>query len=94
MLGVSNFDICSNPSNYTTMTDDALRSLVCFIEVIASVVRVEATGTVDIVKLKEIIKEKGKNSVFRGVDAMHLILWKVRMTVAAWTAQPTSFPAG
>ena len=33
----------------------------------------------DIYDLRELIKEKGKNRVFRDVDAIDLTLWKVRM---------------
>jgi hypothetical protein len=42
--------------------------------------------------LKDLIKEKGKNGVFRGVDAHDLTLWKVRMTMASDST--TNSPTG
>jgi hypothetical protein len=46
----------------------------------------------DIMELKDLIFEKGKHSVLKGVDAKDLILWKVRMAMASDST--TNFPAG
>jgi hypothetical protein len=42
---------------------------------------VVASSTTFIGKLKDLIKEKGKNGVLNSVDAKDLILWKVRMSL-------------
>ena len=47
----------------------------------SSAFRVTPKENEDIIDLRELIKEKGKNSVFSDVDAMDLTLWKVRMIV-------------
>jgi Crinkler effector protein N-terminal domain len=65
------------------MADDAVRTLVCLIEGDSTWFKVKPTGSMDIVDLRELIWEEGKNSVLRGVDAKDLTLWKVRMTMAS-----------
>jgi hypothetical protein len=63
------------------MADDAPRALLCLVQGESVLFRVEPNGSVDIIELKKLIKEKGKNSVFKNVDATNLTLWKVRMTL-------------
>jgi Crinkler effector protein N-terminal domain len=74
------------------MADDVHCALHCLIEGDSSLFRVKPTGSVDIMELKELIKEKGKNGVLNGVDAKDLTLWKVRMTMASDST--TDSPAG
>jgi hypothetical protein len=59
------------------MADDAVRSLICLIEGESSLFRVKPTGGMDIIDLKALIKEEGKNGVLGSVDAKDLVLWKV-----------------
>jgi Crinkler effector protein N-terminal domain len=67
------------------MGDDALCALLCLIEGESSLYmfRVEPTGSMDIMQLKELIKEKNKNGMLSSIDAKDLVLWKVRMTMAS-----------
>jgi hypothetical protein len=74
------------------MTDDAPRALTCLIEGETSLFRVKPTGSMDILELKDLIHEKGKNGVLSIVDAKDLVLWKVRMTMARDST--TNSPAG
>jgi hypothetical protein len=74
------------------MADDVLCALHCLIEGDSSLFRVRPTGSVDIMDLKDLIKEKRKNGVLSGVDASDLTLWKVRMTMASDST--TNSPAG
>jgi hypothetical protein len=50
----------------------------------------------DIIELKDLIKEKGINATehARGVLAKDLTLWKVRMTMASDSDSTTNSPAG
>jgi hypothetical protein len=74
------------------MANDASRSLLCLIEGESTVFKVKPAGSDDIIALKKLIKEKGKNGVFKSVDANILILWKVRITMA--NDGTTNSPAG
>jgi Crinkler effector protein N-terminal domain len=74
------------------MADDVLCALQCLIEGDSSLFKVKPTGSVDIMDLKDLIKEKCKNGVLSGVDASDLTLWKVRMTMASDST--TNSPAG
>jgi hypothetical protein len=65
------------------MADDASRSLICLIEGESTLFEVEPTGSTNIMKLKDLIKEKCKNGVLGNIDAKDLTLWKVRMTMAS-----------
>jgi len=75
----------------SSMADDAL-VLKCLIQGRSAMIIVETTGSMDIIDLKYLIREEGRNSVFRGVDAYELTLWKVRMTMAS--DNTANFPAG
>jgi hypothetical protein len=55
------------------MADDAPRALICLIQGESVLFRVEPKGSVDIIGLKELIKEKGKNGVLKNVDAVDLL---------------------
>ncbi|KAI0257398.1 hypothetical protein BJV78DRAFT_32546 [Lactifluus subvellereus] len=55
------------------MADDALRPLICLIEGDSSAFIVKPTGSMNIIELKKLIQEEGKNDVY----AKDLILWKV-----------------
>ncbi|KAI0250344.1 hypothetical protein BJV78DRAFT_1283292 [Lactifluus subvellereus] len=59
------------------MADDALRALICLIEGESSAFIVYPTGSMNIIQLKELVHEKGKNGVLSNVDAKDLTLWKV-----------------
>jgi Crinkler effector protein N-terminal domain len=74
------------------MADDATRALICLITGESSLFKVRPTGRDDIMDLKELIKEEGKNGVLNSVDAKDLVLWKVRMTLAS--DNTTNSPAG
>jgi hypothetical protein len=65
------------------MADDAARFL---IESESAIFPVEPKGDETIMKLKDLIKEKGKNGVLHSVDAKDLVLWKVRMSMASSNA--------
>jgi len=74
------------------MADNTPRPLICLIEGKSSLFRVKLAGSMDIIKLKNLIKEKRTNDVLRNVDAQDLTLWKVRMTMASDST--TNSPAG
>jgi len=58
---------------------DTARELWCLIEGAPTPFPVTASPDVSIGVLKDMIKEKNKNnSLFQKVDALNLILWKVR----------------
>ena len=54
-------------------------ALTCLIEGESSVFRVRPKGNIDMIDLKDLIHQKGKNGAFSDVDAKDLTLWKVRM---------------
>jgi hypothetical protein len=64
------------------MVDDAPRTLVCLIEGESLLFEVEATGGMNIIKLKKLIKEEGIDAT-EHVLAKNLTLWRVRMTMAS-----------
>ena len=64
------------------MADDAPRALQCLIEGESLLFKVTATGSLDMMDLKRLIKEERKNGMLKNVDAADLMLWKVRMTSA------------
>jgi hypothetical protein len=74
------------------MADDAFCTLICLVEGGSLLLKIEPKGSVDIFGLKELIWEKGKNSVLKNVDAVVLTLWKVRVTMASDST--TDSPAG
>jgi hypothetical protein len=63
------------------MADDSPRALVCVIAGESSPFIVELAANKNLIYLKGLIKEKGKNGVLSGIDATDLSLWKVRMTL-------------
>jgi Crinkler effector protein N-terminal domain len=54
-------------------------ALTCLIEGESSLLRVKPTTDIDMVDLKKLIREEGKNGVLASIDAKELLLWKVRM---------------
>ncbi len=84
----------SSPINLG-MADDAPRTLVCLIAGESSLFKVRPTGDMDIIELKDLIKEKGINATehARAVLAKDLTLWKVRMTMACDSDSTTNSPA-
>ena len=76
------------------MADDAPRTLVCLIAGESSLFKVRPTGGMDIIDLKDLIKEKGTNATGHAVLAKDLTLWKVRMTMASDSDSTTNSPAG
>jgi len=72
------------------MADDAVRTLICIIEGESVVFKVKPTGSVDVMDLKDLIKEKRKDVIH--VDSASLTLWKVRISMASDDA--TGSPAG
>jgi hypothetical protein len=54
-------------------------ALTCLIEGESSLFSVKPKEDINIMDLKELIKEEGINGVLGRVDAKDLILWKVRM---------------
>jgi hypothetical protein len=56
------------------MVDDAPRTLVCLIEGESSLFEVEPTGSMNIIKLKKLIKEEGINTTKHAVLAKDLTL--------------------
>jgi hypothetical protein len=69
------------------MADDAPRALICLIQGESVLFRVEPNGSVDIIGLRDLIKEECKNGVLKNVDATDLTLWKVRMTMVSMYGQ-------
>lgn len=63
------------------MADDAPLTLICLVAGESVSFIVQPTGSVYIIELKDLIREKGKNKVFKSVPARDLTLWKVRMTL-------------
>ena len=62
------------------MADDAFRVLLCLVEGDSSLFKVNPTSNVDIIQLKVLIKEKGIDNAILAED---LVLWKVRISMAA-----------
>jgi len=58
--------------------DDTLRDLLCLIEG-DTVIPVSVAANKPISILKELVHAKGTNSVFRGIDAKDLVLWKLEV---------------
>ena len=56
--------------------DDSPRDLLCLIEG-DTVIPVSVAANKSIAILKELVYAKGKSSVFGGIDAKDLVLWKV-----------------
>ena len=65
------------------MADNTPRRLICVIAGESALFRVQPTGSMDIIDLKNLVKEEGKNGVLHNVDAKDLTLWKVRITMAS-----------
>jgi Crinkler effector protein N-terminal domain len=63
----------------SSMADYSPPALTCLIEGESSLFRVKPTTDIDMVDLKELIREKGINATEHAVLAKHLLLWKVRM---------------
>jgi hypothetical protein len=63
------------------MADDAPPALVCLIAGESSPFIVEPKGNINIMKLKRLIREEGKNRALSDVDAFELTLWRVRRTI-------------
>ena len=74
------------------MADDAVRSLLCIVEGDTELFKVKPTGSTDVLDLKDLIKEKGKNGMLGSVHAKDLVLWKVRMSMTSDNI--TNSPAG
>jgi Crinkler effector protein N-terminal domain len=68
------------PLSTSSMADDAPRALLCLIAGESVSFIVKPTGSMDIIDLKDLIKEKRKNGALSGIVAKDLTLWKVRMT--------------
>ena len=75
------------------MADNALRSLIYIIEGQSSPLEVEIAGDERIHNLKDLIRDRGRNRVFRSVNPKDLILWKVRISVES-DSTTTNSPAG
>ena len=65
------------------MANDDPCNLICLIEGDSSPFMVESTGSMRIMKLKQLVKENGINTTEHTILAKDLILWKVRMTTAS-----------
>jgi hypothetical protein len=63
------------------MADVVHRALVCLIAGESEVFKVKSTGNIDIMELKDLIRERGKNGVLSSVGAKDLTLWKVRTII-------------
>jgi hypothetical protein len=61
----------------------ASRDILCLIEGDSAPFRVQPTDNMDIIDLKELIKNKGVNPAKYTVVAKDLTLWKVRIFVAS-----------
>jgi len=59
--------------------DDAPRALLYLIA--GELFRVKPTGSMDIIELKDLIKEEHNDGVLKSVDAPDLTLWKVTLRV-------------
>ena len=49
----------------------------CFVQDDSDVFKVKASVNGDVVDLKKLVFDEGKNSTFRDTDAKNLTLWKV-----------------
>ena len=65
-------------------------TLTCLIEGDSSPFIVEPKEDISIMKLKDLIHEKGKNGVLGMVDGKDLTLWRVRMTIASDSTTTTN----
>ena len=86
--------LCSNVQHSLAiliMADDAVRVLLCLVEGDSSIFEVEPSGTMNIIKLKDLIHGKGFGNA-SPVLAKDLVLWKVRKSTARYDA--TEYPAG
>ena len=59
--------------------DDSVRDLLCLIEG-DTVILVSVAADKPIAFLKELVHAKGKRSVFGGIDAKDLVLWKLEVS--------------
>jgi len=78
--------------NNPPVADGTLRRLACLIEGEPSVFSVKPTGSMDIMDLKELIREKAIEAIEPAILTKNLTLWKVRMTMAS--DNTTNSPAG
>ena len=69
-------------------------TLTCLIEGDSSPFIVEPKEDISIMKLKDLIHEKGISATEHAVLAKDLLLWKVRMTIASDSTTTTNSPAG
>ena len=74
------------------MADNAARALICLIEGESQLFRVKPTGSMDVITLKELVKDSGKNGVLSSVASKDLTLWRVRVSMAS--ADAADSPAG
>ena len=58
------------------MADDAPRALLYLIAGESSLFRVKPTGSMDIIGLKDLIKEEHNDGMLKSVDAPDLTLWR------------------
>jgi hypothetical protein len=67
------------------MADDSPRALLCLIAGESLPFKVKPTGSMDIMDLKDLIKEECKNGVLNSVDAKDLSLWNVGLFLVSRT---------
>ena len=60
------------------MADDAPRFIECFVEGESALFSIEATRHMAITDLRYLIKKNREHGAVSSVDAVNLILWKVR----------------
>ena len=75
-MNETNKNSATQATSEGTLSDDSPRDLWCLIEGDAPVL-VKVAANMPIAVLKELVYEKGKSSVFDGIDAKDLVLLKV-----------------
>lgn len=64
------------------MADNAVCELWCLVKREDTPFSIAAPPNININKLKELVWEKRKNGVLRGIDAVDLVLWKARTSLS------------
>ena len=61
----------------SAMPDNGFRVICCVVQDDSNVFKIKASVNDDVVDLKKLVFDEGKNSTFRDTDAKNLTLWKV-----------------
>ena len=65
----------------SSMADNANCVLWCLVNSKGTPFKIRVPINFDIGDMKELVKEKRKNGILRGIDATDLVLWKVSTSI-------------